>query len=423
MSNPPVASTFEGYTNYPSCSSSSSSSSSFSSFPTATSSALLPSSSPSLTASATHQSTDAISASISSYSSDAAWPPASAPIGSSDAPLPVAEPLTIFRSLLQSLSNQKDGLMPRTNGTFTDDWLTSASSYLYLADEVLAFISPCPYPEGLVPAMKTQLQYLRRRMQEFPLMGESERDCFQRLFVLACLGLIAKLKMVTFCWTFVELKREEAHAVGTYFPAPVPGQHSVSSYPSAPVNSAPPPTNTSAAAVSSFPPLQPWALFNPSPPILLQDQQGSLNASAATSLLGIAPDEMQQHAFQFDQIAWGEALSSAPQQPQQLLQQQLQQQQLLQQQQQLQQQQLQQQQLQQQQQQQQLLLQQQIPVEHETLFAPAAIQASGARPCDEAKPLTKATATPCDSSAPLSASEAADAISYTIMQQDYDGPS
>lgn len=40
-------------------------------------------------------------------------------------------------------------------------------------------------------------------------MSGAERDQFRRLYVLAALGIIAKLKLVTFCWTFVELKRGE----------------------------------------------------------------------------------------------------------------------------------------------------------------------------------------------------------------------
>ncbi|KFH10653.1 hypothetical protein TGARI_260810B, partial [Toxoplasma gondii ARI] len=41
---------------------------------------------------------------------------------------------------------------------------------------------------------------------------EEKKDKFRRVYVLAALGIIAKLKLVTFCWTFVELKRGEQYA-------------------------------------------------------------------------------------------------------------------------------------------------------------------------------------------------------------------
>lgn len=51
-------------------------------------------------------------------------------------------------------------------------------------------------------------------LQEFPSIPVSEKDKFQRLFILAALGIIAKMKLVTFCWTFVELKQNESRAGG-----------------------------------------------------------------------------------------------------------------------------------------------------------------------------------------------------------------
>lgn len=51
-------------------------------------------------------------------------------------------------------------------------------------------------------------------VQEFPSIPLSEKDKFQRLFILAALGIIAKMKLVTFCWTFVELKQNESRAGG-----------------------------------------------------------------------------------------------------------------------------------------------------------------------------------------------------------------
>lgn len=51
-------------------------------------------------------------------------------------------------------------------------------------------------------------------MKEFPSIPPPGKDKFQRLYILAALGIIAKMKLVTFCWTYVELKQNEQRAGG-----------------------------------------------------------------------------------------------------------------------------------------------------------------------------------------------------------------
>lgn len=119
-----------------------------------------------------------------------------------------------FRTQLHQLSRQKDGLMPKPDGTFPTDWLGLAWEYQALAEHVIRSAWPCCYPEGLLPCVSQQVDYLKRRLEEFPSIPMPEKDKFQRLFILAALGIIAKMKLVTFCWTFVELKQNESKAGG-----------------------------------------------------------------------------------------------------------------------------------------------------------------------------------------------------------------
>lgn len=125
-----------------------------------------------------------------------------------------SEKLHQFRAQLHQLSRQKDGLMPKPDGTFPSDWLGLAWEYQALAEHVIRSAWPCCYPEGLLPCVSQQVDYLKRRLEEFPSISISEKDKFQRLFILAALGIIAKMKLVTFCWTFVELKQNETRAGG-----------------------------------------------------------------------------------------------------------------------------------------------------------------------------------------------------------------
>ncbi|CBZ52846.1 conserved hypothetical protein [Neospora caninum Liverpool] len=124
------------------------------------------------------------------------------------------ETLNIFRSQLHQLSRHKDRLMPKPDGSFPGDWLRLAWEYQSLAEQMMRSQRwPGDYPEGLLACVSEQVKYLRRRLGNFSsIPDEDKKDKFRRVYVLAALGIIAKLKLVTFCWTFVELKRGEQYA-------------------------------------------------------------------------------------------------------------------------------------------------------------------------------------------------------------------
>ncbi|KEP66266.1 UNVERIFIED_CONTAM: hypothetical protein HHA_260810 [Hammondia hammondi] len=121
------------------------------------------------------------------------------------------ETLNLFRSQLHQLSRHKDRLMPKPDGSFPGDWLRLAWEYQSLAEQMMRSQRwPGDYPEGLLACVTEQVKYLRRRLGNFSsIPDEEKKDKFRRVYVLAALGIIAKLKLVTFCWTFVELKRGE----------------------------------------------------------------------------------------------------------------------------------------------------------------------------------------------------------------------
>ncbi|PFH33305.1 hypothetical protein BESB_085040 [Besnoitia besnoiti] len=124
------------------------------------------------------------------------------------------ETLNVFRSQLHQLSRHKDQLMPKPDGSFPGDWLRLAWEYQSLAEQMMRSQRwPGNYPEGLLACVNEQVKYLRRRLGNFTTIPDDDKkDKFRRVYVLAALGIIAKLKLVTFCWTFVELKRGEQYA-------------------------------------------------------------------------------------------------------------------------------------------------------------------------------------------------------------------
>lgn len=135
------------------------------------------------------------------------------------------ETLNVFRSQLHQLSRHKDQLMPKPDGSFPDEWIRLAWHYQSLAEEIMRSQRWSRlYPEGLLACVNEQVKYLRRRLEHFALVTDEEKkDKFRRVYVLAALGIIAKLKLVTFCWTFVELKRGEQFSYASSSSQGMPG--------------------------------------------------------------------------------------------------------------------------------------------------------------------------------------------------------
>lgn len=76
------------------------------------------------------------------------------------------ETLNLFRAQLQQLSRRKDGLMPRADGSFPENWLLLAWEYQGLAEEVMSCQRwPGKYPEGLLRCVTHQVLYLKHRLE------------------------------------------------------------------------------------------------------------------------------------------------------------------------------------------------------------------------------------------------------------------
>ncbi|KYN93636.1 hypothetical protein PGSY75_0004400, partial [Plasmodium gaboni] len=60
--------------------------------------------------------------------------------------------------------------------------------------------------------ISSQLSYLRINLQNYAKMNEQEKDKFKRLYVLAALGLIAKLKLILFFSTYVNSRDDTSNS-------------------------------------------------------------------------------------------------------------------------------------------------------------------------------------------------------------------
>lgn len=90
----------------------------------------------------------------------------------------------------------KESLIPQSDGNFVSDWEAEARKYQGISEIILLELKEIPLIEGFVQAISSQLSYLRECLSNYFCMSDFEKDKFKRLYVLAALGLIAKLKLI-----------------------------------------------------------------------------------------------------------------------------------------------------------------------------------------------------------------------------------
>lgn len=104
--------------------------------------------------------------------------------------------LVNFKENIQILMKLKESLIPQADGNFVSDWETEARKYQGISELIILELKEIPLIEGFVRAISSQLSYLGESLSNYFCMSDFEKDKFKRLYVLAALGLIAKLKLI-----------------------------------------------------------------------------------------------------------------------------------------------------------------------------------------------------------------------------------
>ncbi|CRG93022.1 conserved Plasmodium protein, unknown function [Plasmodium gallinaceum] len=114
-----------------------------------------------------------------------------------------------FKEKIQILLKLKESLIPQVDGNFIKNWEMEAIKYQSTSENILVELKNINFIEGLVSAISSQLSYLRINLQNYQNMSEQEKDKFKRLYVLAALGLIAKLKLILFFSTYINSREHK----------------------------------------------------------------------------------------------------------------------------------------------------------------------------------------------------------------------
>ncbi|CAA9988581.1 conserved Plasmodium protein, unknown function [Plasmodium knowlesi strain H] len=111
-----------------------------------------------------------------------------------------------FKERIHILLKLKESLIPQVDGNFVKDWETEAMNYQVTSENIIIHLKDIYFIEGLITPISAQLTFLRINLQNYVNMSEKEKDKFKRLYVLAALGLIAKLKLILFFSTYINAR-------------------------------------------------------------------------------------------------------------------------------------------------------------------------------------------------------------------------
>ncbi|CDU19595.1 conserved protein, unknown function [Plasmodium yoelii] len=114
-----------------------------------------------------------------------------------------------FKEKIQILLKLKESLIPQIDGNFIKNWELEALNYQNTSENIMCELKNVNFIEGLVDGISSQLSYLRINLQNYENMLEDEKDKFKRLYVLAALGLIAKLKLILFFSTYINSRKHK----------------------------------------------------------------------------------------------------------------------------------------------------------------------------------------------------------------------
>ncbi|KJP85635.1 hypothetical protein AK88_04748 [Plasmodium fragile] len=111
-----------------------------------------------------------------------------------------------FKERIHILLKLKESLIPQVDGNFVKDWEAEAMNYQVTSENIIIHLKDIYFIEGLITPISAQLTFLRINLQNYVNMSEKEKDKFKRLYVLAALGLIAKLKLILFFSTYINAR-------------------------------------------------------------------------------------------------------------------------------------------------------------------------------------------------------------------------
>lgn len=122
-----------------------------------------------------------------------------------------------FKENIQALLKLKELLIPQADGNFVKNWEEEANKYQTTSENILLDLKNTNYIEGFVNAIYDQLVFLRNNLSNYSVMEDIQKDKFKRLYVLAALGFIAKLKLIFFFTTYLNSRDDKK--VGSFLHA------------------------------------------------------------------------------------------------------------------------------------------------------------------------------------------------------------
>lgn len=117
--------------------------------------------------------------------------------------------LVKFKENIQALLKIKELLIPQVDGNFVKNWEEEANKYQSTSESILFDLKNTNYIEGFVNAIYSQLMFLRNNLSNYSNMEDIQKDKFKRLYVLAALGFIAKLKLIFFFTTYLNYRDDK----------------------------------------------------------------------------------------------------------------------------------------------------------------------------------------------------------------------
>lgn len=117
--------------------------------------------------------------------------------------------LVKFKENIQALLKIKESLIPQVDGNFVKNWEEEANKYQSTSENILFDLKNTNYIEGFVNAIYSQLVFLRNNLSNYNNMEDIQKDKFKRLYVLAALGFIAKLKLIFFFTTYLNYRDDK----------------------------------------------------------------------------------------------------------------------------------------------------------------------------------------------------------------------
>ncbi|UKJ87676.1 hypothetical protein MACJ_000114 [Theileria orientalis] len=104
----------------------------------------------------------------------------------------------LFQKYLETMTNLKDLLLPKSDGAFHEKWIEIAVEFQRNCEDIFLRHVKQEYILTFLPMVPKQLEYTSMKLKELALRTEREQENFKNLYSLIALGFIGKMKLLSF---------------------------------------------------------------------------------------------------------------------------------------------------------------------------------------------------------------------------------